>query len=401
MSASLYTIASANITLQEAQISNLEQQIGTGYAVQTPSQNPSAFEAATVAQNQISALSTENQTQATVQSKLSSVSNTYGAVSTLYNSVQSVLEQALNSTTSTQNLQTLSTQVGSQAQQLLGLANSTAPDGTFLFGGSRNTIMPFQANTNGAVVYMGDAGQSTASITPDTTSATLANGSAFTNALAGNGYSVIASGAGNTGTATLAATGVVLASTAAAFQSGSSAITLSFAQGAGGLTYTASQNGSTIATGNAAAGATLQLAGQNFQLSGNPAAGDSFTISPSRPQTAFDLMHNITQTLANVADTPASKAQTTQTLTNDLATLAQYQQSLLTAQAQNGVTLQAITSAGVSNTNQQTTLQSSLQNAVGTNMPQAMTQLNQTLTAVQAAEKAFTAVQSLSLFKYL
>lgn len=401
MSASLYTIASANIALQEAQIGNLEQQIGTGYAVQTPSQNPSAFEAATVAQNQISALSTDNQTQATVQSKLSSVSNTYGAVSTLYNSVQSVLEQALNGTTSTQNLQTLSTQVGSQAQQLLGLANTTAPDGTFLFGGSRNTIMPFQSNANGAVVYMGDSGQSAASITPDTTSATLADGSAFTNALAGNGYSVIAAGAGNTGTATLAATGVVLASSAAAFQSGSSAITLSFAQGAGGLTYTASQNGSTIATGNAPAGATLQLAGQNFQLSGTPTAGDSFTISPSRPQTAFDLMQNITQTLAGVADTPASKAQTTQALTNDLATLAQYQQSLLTAQAQNGVTLQAITNAGVSNTNQQTTLQSSLQNAVGTNMPQAMTQLNQTLTAVQAAEKAFTAVQGLSLFKYL
>jgi flagellar hook-associated protein 3 FlgL len=130
MSASLYTTFSANIAAQDAQINTLEQQIATGYAVQTPD----------------------------------SVNSTYSAVSTLYDNVQSIIEQSLNGATSPQELQTLSTQISSASQQLLGLANTTAPDGNFLFGGTRTNLTPFQTNSAGAIVYLGDAGQSNSQI---------------------------------------------------------------------------------------------------------------------------------------------------------------------------------------------------------------------------------------------
>jgi flagellar hook-associated protein 3 FlgL len=401
MSASLFTNFSASIGLQEAQINVLEQQIASGYAVQAPSQNPAAYETATIAQNQIGALANQNATQASIQTKLASVTNAYGSVSTLYNNIQSVIEQALNGTTSPQQLQTFSTQIQSFSQQLVGLANSTAPDGSYLFGGSRSTLTPFQTNGSGQVVYLGDSGQSQAAITPTTTAGTLASGSVFVSALAGNGYAIATAGAANAGTGTLLSEGVVQAQTAASFQAGTAPITLSFATGANGLTYTAMQNGTAIATGAATDGSTIQLAGQNFQLNGTPVAGDSFTISPSRPQSAFDMLQGLSTSLSTAVNSSASKAQLTQTLSNGLATLAQYQQTLLTAQAQNGVTLQAISNAGSSNANQSTALQLTVQNAVGTDMPAAMTQLNQTITAVQAAAKAFSAVQNLSLFQYI
>jgi flagellar hook-associated protein 3 FlgL len=136
-------------------------------------------------------------------------------------------------------------------------------------------------------------------------------------------------------------------------------------------------------------------------LNGVPTAGDSFTISPSRPQTVFNLLQTLAATLSSSAGSPATNAQTTQTINGDLSTLAQYQQALLVAQAQNGVTLQAITSAGDSNANQQTALQATVQDATAVNQPAAITTLDETITAVQAAEKAFSAAQSLSLFKYL
>lgn len=401
MSASLFTNFSASIGLQEAQINILEQQIASGYAVQTPSQNPAAYETATIAQNQIGALTNQNATQASIQTKLASVTNAYGSVSTLYNNIQSVIEQALNGTTSPDQLQTFSTQIQSFSQQLVGLANATAPDGTYLFGGSRSTLIPFQTESDGQVVYLGDSGQSQAAITPNTTAGTLASGSVFVSALAGNGYAIATAGATNAGTATLLSEGVVQTQTAAAFQAGTAPITLSFAAGASGLTYTATENGTAIATGAATDGTTIQLAGQNFQLNGAPVAGDSFTISPSRPQTAFALLQGLSTSLSTAVSSSASKAQLTQTLSNGLATLAQYQQTLLTAQAQNGVTLQAISNAGSSNTNQSTALQLTVTNAVGTDMPSAMTQLNETITSVQAAAKAFSAVQNLSLFQYL
>jgi flagellar hook-associated protein 3 FlgL len=406
MSASLYTNFSASITAQDAQINTLEQQIATGYAVQTPDQNPAAFEVATIATDQVSALTNDGATQNSITTQLDSVNSTYSAVSTLYDNVQSIIEQSLNGATSPQELQTLSTQISSASQQLLGLANTTAPDGNFLFGGTRTNLTPFQTNSAGTIVYLGDAGQSDAQISPDTTSSSVANGEVFTSALAGNGYSSVAASTTNTGTGTLLQEGVVTPATAAAFQGGSAPITLSFASsGIGNLTYTATQSGSTVATGNvptdSITGLTIELAGQDFQLNGLPSAGDSFTISPSRPQTIFSLLQNLAATMSSSAGSPATNAQTSQTINSDLSTLAQYQQTLLVAQAQNGVTLQAITNAGGSNANQQTSLQATVRNATAVNQPVAITTLDETISAVQAAEKAFSAAQDLSLFKYL
>jgi flagellar hook-associated protein 3 FlgL len=406
MSASLYTNFDASVTAQDAQIATLEEQISTGYAVQTPDQNPAAFEVATIASDQVSGLTNDGATQNSITTQLDSVGNTYSSVSTLYDNVQSIIEQSLNGATSPQELQTLSTQISSAAQQLLGLANTTAPDGNYLFGGTRTNLTPFQTDSAGTVVYLGDAGQSQSQISPDTTSTSVANGEVFTGALAGDGYSTVAAGSANTGDGTLLSEGVVTPATAAAFQAGNQPITVSFASsGIGNLTYTATQNGSTIGTGNvptdSTTGTTIQLAGQDFLLNGTPAAGDSFAISPSRPQTVFSLLQNLAATLSASAGSPSSDAQTTQTINGDLSTLAQYQQALLVAQAQNGVTLQAISNAGSSNDNQQTALQATVENATAVNQPVAITTLDETISAVQAAEKAFSAAQSLSLFQYL
>ena len=406
MSASLYTNFTASITSQDNLINTLEEQISTGYAVQTPDQNPAAFEVATIASDEVSGLTNDTSTQNSITTQLDSVSSTYSAVSTLYNNVQSIIEQSLNGATSPQELQTLSTQISSAAQQLLGLANTTAPDGNYLFGGTRTNLTPFQTDSAGNVVYLGDAGQSQSQISPDTTSSSVANGEVFTSALAGDGYSTVAAASTNTGDGTLLSEGIVTPATAAAFQTGSQPITVSFASsGIGNLTYIATQNGTTVGTGNvppeAITGTTIELAGQDFLLNGLPAAGDSFTISPSRPQTVFSLLQNLATTMSTSAGSPSTNAQTTQTINGDLSTLSQYQQALLVAQAQNGVTLQAINSAGSSNDNQQTALKATVQDAVAVNQPVAITTLDETISAVQAAEKAFSAAQSLSLFQYL
>ena len=406
MSASLYTNFTASIAAQDAQINTLEQEISTGYAVQTPDQNPAAFEVGTIASDQISGLTNDSSTQNSITTQLDSVSSTYSAVSTLYDNVQSIIEQSLNGATSPQELQTLSTQISSAAQQLLGLANTTAPDGNYLFSGTRTNLTPFQTNSAGTVVYLGDAGQSQSQISPDTTSSSVANGEVFTSALAGDGYSTVAASSTNTGDATLLSEGIVTPATAAAFQTSDEPITVSFASsGIGNLTYTATQNGSTIATGNvptnSITGTTIELAGQDFQLNGLPDAGDSFTISPSRPQTVFSLLQSLAATMSASAGSPSTNAQTTQTINGDLSTLAQYQQALLVAQAQNGVTLQAISNAGTSDEDQTTALGATVQDATAVNQPVAITTLDETISAVQAAEKAFSAAQSLSLFQYL
>jgi flagellar hook-associated protein 3 FlgL len=401
MDLSLYANFSASVVQQESQINALQAEISSGVAVQTAAQNPGAFETATLANDQLNALSASNNSQAAVRSQLGSVSSVYTSVSSLLDNVQSVIEQALNGTTDSQDLQSIATQVQASAQQLLGLGNTTGSNGTYLFGGSRGNVAPFQTDDTGNVIYLGDGGQSQAAIAPGDNVSSLANGEVFVNGLSGDGVASVSANAANTGSGVLIAQGVVNPAAASAFQAGSTPITVSFANGPNGLTYTAAAGGNTISTGDVTSGLSLQLGGEDFQISGTPAAGDRFTLAPARPQSAFSLLQTVASALTAAGGTPAQQAQTRQTLNQSLSALAQYQQGVVTAQAQTGVTLQAVTTAAASNATQSTALQSTVQNAIGVDTPTAITNLDESVTALEAAMKAFGSVQNLSLFNYL
>jgi flagellar hook-associated protein 3 FlgL len=407
MDLAFFTNFSASLTAQETELNTLQQEISSGVAVQTPEQDPSAFETALIGNDQISALNGETTSLGDIQGQLGDVSNVYSSVSGLLNNVQSVVEEALNGTTSPQNQQALATEVSAAGTQMLGLANTSGTNGTFLFGGTRGTVQPFQVQPDGTIAYMGDGGQSQAAISPDLSASTVATGEAFTSGLAGDGTSSVTATSTNTGTGVLLSDGVSNPTAATAFQQGNTPITLTFnSTGGGPLTFTATQTSSTgttttLATGPATPGTSLTLDGMDFQLTGTPASGDSFTISPSTPQSVFTLLSNITSTLENPGTSPATAAITRQNLNQDLSGLAQYQQTVVTAQAQTGVTLQSLANTSTSNSTQETSLQTSVNNAIATNLPAALTSLDQNTTAVEAAMKAFAQVQSLSLFSVI
>ena len=403
MELSFYSNFTNTLTAQEAQISALQQQISTGLKVQTPDQNPAAYQTAALGNDQVSQLSNDNTTQATIQTQLGAANNAYSSATALLDNVQSIVLQALSGTTNSQNLNALSLQVQSASKQLLSVGNTIAPNGSYLFGGSRGSLAPFQPDSSGNIAYFGDSGQSQATIGQGNTANTLVNGEAFTSALAGDGTSVVTANTGNAGTGQMLQQGLANVATANAFQQGSAPITVAFAVAGNTTSYTATQGGTTISTGtlNSGGQTNLQLAGVNYEITGAPANGDSFTVSPARPQSAFALLQQISTALSSAQATPAQVAQTSQVLNQSLAGLAQYQQAVTTAQAQNGVTLQALASAATSNTAQQTAVQTTVNNATAVDMPAAISALDQTMTAVQAAMKTFGSAQSLSLFKYL
>ncbi|HTQ72031.1 MAG TPA: flagellar hook-associated protein FlgL [Acidocella sp.] len=407
MDLSLYTNFSSALVNQEAQINTLQQEISTGVAVQTPDQNPAAYAGASIGQDQVSALSSETTNQATIGAQLGTVSNAYSSASTVLNSVQSVVEQALNGTTNPQDMQALATQVEAAQQQMLTVANTQGTGGSYVFAGTRASVTPFQTDpSSGNIIYLGDGGTSQAAITPNEQAPAVTNGEVFISGLAGDGTASIAAAGNNTGSATLLSEGVVNAAQASAFQQGSGKVTVSFATGTNGLIYTATDSsGTVLSTGpvSSAAGGTtsFQAAGSNYEIQGTPAAGDSFTISPARPQSVFALLQGIASAMSSAGTTPAAAAQTRQSLNQGLAGLAQYQSDFMTAEAQTGVTLQAVQSAGTSDSEASATIQESDTTETAVNMPAALTSLDESMSAVEAAMKSFASVQSLNLFQYL
>lgn len=415
MNLSFYSNFLNGLANQENQITTLQQQISTGSTVQNAAQNPTAYGSAALANDQISQLTNDATTQSVIQTRLGAATSAYGSMSSLLDNVQSLVEQGLNGASSSVNLNALSQQIQAASQQLLSLGNTQLPDGSYLFGGTRGNIPPFQVdntgNTPGGIAYFGDSGQSLADIDGNIAVNTLVNGNVLTSALDGNGLSDIQANSNNTGTTQILQQGVANTTQANAFQASGSSINIAFSKDAtsGAIIYTATQglspNQTTLKTGTldtSSGGQTnLSLDGMNFQITGTPEAGDNFTISPAKSQTAFSLLQQISTAFSNAGNTPAQVAQTNQILNQSLSELDQYQQNITVAQAQNGVTIQALANAQTNSSAQKAADQTTVNNATAIDMPAAITALNQTMTALEASMKTFAEVQSLSLFKYL
>ena len=116
MDLSLFTSFTNSLATQEAQINQLQQQISSGLAVQTPDQNPAAYETGVLGTDMVNQLNNDNTTQAQVQTQLGSVNSAYTSMNTLFDNVQSIVEQALNGTTSAANMNALAGQVKSASQ---------------------------------------------------------------------------------------------------------------------------------------------------------------------------------------------------------------------------------------------------------------------------------------------
>lgn len=406
MDTSFYTMSGQSFTNQEAQLSKLQQELASGTRVPTAAADPAAFVGAQADTSTIQQLNALNASQVNIKENLGTGTSALGQVTTALDHIQSIALEAINGATSSQDFQALGQQVNEGLQQLISLANTQSGNGNYVFAGTAKQTQPFVENASGAVSYVGNNGTSSVEISPGVTVNAALSGSVFTNALSGNGYASVSAASTNTGDATLLATGVVTASSATAFQEGNTPVTLTFGSSAGGkTTYTATMGSATIGSGpvnnSNGASTTVTLKGVEFKLSGQPAAGDTFTINPARPQSVFALAKKISSALASPGSTSASRAQTRQLIGNALGGIVQYQNQISGVSAKAGVIMQAIARASTANTLTGTNAQNNASNLVSTNEPKVIAELQNRTSALQAAMKAFSVAANISLFNYI
>lgn len=405
MDASYFSSASAAFTSQQTLLQSLQSELASGQAVQTAGADPAAYTGAAYDASQVQQLQSEQGSQITLQARLGIASNTLSQTNVVLDQIQTIALQAINATTSGTDYQALSEQVGQAAQQLFSLGNTQGTQGNYLFAGSTSDVQPFVQNANGSVSYVGNEGQSRVQISPDVSVNAALSGSTFMNGFSGNGYASVSASSANTGAATVLSTGVNNQSQASSFQEGNAPISIVFATNSLGKTrYTASQSGATIgsgAVGSANTSTSIALGGMEFEISGQPATGDSFTIAPSRPQSVFALATTIQSALASAGSTPAERAQTAQVLGNALVGLTQYQQRISSSNAKIGIIVKSSTEAATNNAQLSTTLQTNQSDLISANIPQTLTKIEQETAALQASYKAFSVVSGLGLFQYI
>jgi flagellar hook-associated protein 3 FlgL len=378
----------------ESSLSQTQNQVSSGLAFTTPSQNPIA--AGTVSNyNQV--LAQSKQYTANGNSAQTGLQTEDTALTQLQNQLQSLRSLALEANSGTQTGEDLSA-IGAQATQiqntLLTIANTQDGNGQYIFSGFATQTQPFSLTATGAA-YAGDQGQQHVQIAAGQTVAAGDNGDVVFNQIkTGNGVFTTAANAGNTGSGVIGATTV---NGAAGYTGGTFSINFTAAN-----TYNVENAANVVVgTGTYTPGQTITYGGAQIALSGQPAVGDSFDVAASGNQSLFTTVQNLVTALQAGASSASSKTALNNAIAGTLNNLDQAISQTSTVQANVGGRLNTITTQQSQATSQQTQLQQSISSLQSLDYASAITSLDSQNTTLSAAMQAYTLTQGLTLFKYI
>jgi flagellar hook-associated protein 3 FlgL len=382
---------------QSSALQNTQNEVSTGLAVQNAADNPVAASQIVQLVQQQAQLTQYGSNLQSAQTRLSLEESSLSTATTTLQSIRDLAVQAGDATLDDTDRQQIATQIQTDIQSLLGTANTQDSNGEYLFSGYATQTQPFVTNSNGSVSYEGDAGNRLIQISPNQSVADSDTGAtAFMNIAAGNGTFTTAASAANTGS------GII--------DSGSVVSSAQWVPDNYSLTFTSpttyqvtdTTTGTTVvANGSYTSGTAIQFNGVEVTVTGTPAAGDTFQVSPSGNQSMFATLTQLTTALNQPADTAASKAQLATSVANALTNIDQDVSHLSTVSASVGSRLNLLTAQSTTNTATATTLTTQQSNLQDVDYASAVSTLNEQMVGLQAAEQSYAAVAQLSLFKYL
>jgi flagellar hook-associated protein 3 FlgL len=379
----------------ESNLSTTQNQISSGLAFTTASQNPVGAGLVT-GYNQ--ALAQSQQYDTNSNSAQSGLNTEDTALTQMQNALQSLRDLALeanNSNESPQDLSSIATQATQIQNTLLSLANTQDGSGNYIFAGYSTQSQPFALSSTGAT-YSGDQGQRQVQIAAGETVVVGDNGDLVFNQIkTGNGTFVASAAAGNTGTGVL---GAATVTDPTAYTGGTYSIDFT----APNTYQVLDADNNVVTSGTYTSGQAISFAGTQVTLTGQPATGDSFSVAPSTNQSVFTTVQNLVTALQQQDTTSdTGEAQLNNSINSAINNIDQALSQSQTVQSSVGARLNSITTQQSVASSQQVQLQQSITNLQGLDYASAITSLDQQNTTLSAAMQAFTLTQGLSLFKFI
>jgi flagellar hook-associated protein 3 FlgL len=388
---------------QQAQLSQIYQEISSGVALSTPADNPLGAAQAVQLSSTATALSQYTTNQNAALSSLQAESSTLGSVLTTLQSANTLALSVGSGVLNDTNRTAIATQLTSLRDQLLTYANATDSSGNSLFSGFQNTTQAFTTNSSGAIVYSGDTGTRTVQVTGSNAVATGDNGASVFMSVSSSNAEPIASGnSNNTGTGVIGSVTVNDPTNAANADS----YQIQFSGSGSTLSYTVTDTTTGVA-GTAqpyTAGADITMGGQTVSISGTPVAPDTFTVQPAN-QGSTDVFANLNAMIAAlqnpVTGNPAAQATLQNAMNTGLSQLANTLNNVTAVQASVGGRAQEVTALQtVTQTNTLQT-QSNLADLTSVDMVSTISKYTMQQAALQASQQAFVQIQNMSLFQYI
>jgi flagellar hook-associated protein 3 FlgL len=408
--AMIFNSSVSSMNEQTAAQLKLTQQISSGQRIITPADDP-------VAATQVLQVQQARDINSQYATNLSNAKSALGLEDAQLSSVTDILTrikelsvQAGNSTYSDANRASLAVELRADFGQLMNIANATDGGGQYLFSGYKGSTQPFSgtvdsmiASPSSEVTYLGDDGQRTLAVAASSQLAVSDAGSnVFMRVPAGNGYFTTDYAGTNTGS------GVIDPGTvtdpAAWAATANKPLTLTFSVVGATTTYTVTDSASTtLATGSYVGGQVINLATQgiSFTVSGAPADGDSFSIQASSSKSLFRSLADLIGTLETPLTDDATKAKFRTDLSSAQADLSQATDNILRVRTAVGSRLSEVDSVTSLNGDLDLQYAQTLSSLRDLDYTKAISDLTQSQTNLEAAQKSFAVVSQLSLFKYI
>ncbi|MEO8223648.1 MAG: flagellar hook-associated protein FlgL [Gammaproteobacteria bacterium] len=382
----------ASIQRQQAALATTQQQVSTGKRINTAADDPAGAAQGILLQQGLDRLENFSANSETARRRLSLEESSLSQATDTLNRVRELAVQAANGTQTTESRSAIAAEASELLTGLLNVANSQDGEGRYLFAGNSVQSRPFVLS--GSVTYVGDAGTRSQRVADARSVQEGDPGSTvFMQVPAGNGAFTITGSGTNQGTASWSS---ATAASGAAFVPGD--YTLEFTSP---TTWEARTTSGVVASGSYAPGESISFQGATIEFQGTPATGDKFAVAPSRFQDMFKTVQDFITALGTNTNTPAGRATFQNALNSNLENLDQGLQKLSNVRSQVGSRLATIDQQVENNADVKVELAKSLSTIRDLDYSTAISKLEQQLTSLEAAQKAYARTRSYSLFDVL
>ncbi|CAH1195729.1 Flagellar hook-associated protein flgL [Candidatus Nitrotoga sp. BS] len=409
MRISTSSIYNANVRLLnqlQSQQLHTQQQIATQRRILTPADDPIAAARVLILSQADATNSQFAINRNTVQHSASLSETVLQSVTNLLQDVRTVAVNAGNGGLTSSDKQTLATDLSGRLDELLSLANSTDGVGNFLFSGFQGRTQPFSKNSVGVINYQTDGGQRLIQV--DSSKQLAANDSGadiFMRVKNGNGTFLTQSANTNTGGGIVNQGAIV---DPALLTGNNYEVTFTVAAGVTTYGVTNTTPGASVPVPIAAgtpyvSEQAISFDGLQFDVSGTPANGDVFTVTPSTNESIFETISGLITALRTPNPLGGAVAAAAFTNSNNHAinSLDRGIDSVLTVRASLGSRLRELDALQSTGADMGLQFKQTLSQLQDVDLNKAISDLTQQKITLEAAQKSFLAVSGLSLFDFM
>lgn len=426
--AMIFNAGVSSINRQTASMLHMQQQVASGRKILTPSDDPVAAARALEVTQSADVVAQFKRNQ---DSAISTLGLEEGYLTSAGNVLTRARELAIlggNSNLSDGARQGIATELRARYEELMGIANAADGSGEYIFGGFMSSTIPFGGSVDNIlagneIVYQGDDGQRKLQVAPARFIEVSDSGmDVFRRIRNGNGYFSTDYAAGNTGTGIVDTGSVTTPASWNAAATKNVAVKITVTAGVSTYDLVDTVSGNSLLTGAAAPaplvnqrafqpGQPIVLKSQGAEpafdlggsltVTGTPADGDSFSITPSTSQSVFATLANLIGAFEAPGGTATANAKRASEIGFALANIDQASDNMLRVRAQIGSRMNEIESIGTLTEDLGLQYQQTLSELQDVDFAKAISDLTRKQSTLEAAQLSFTRIAQLSLFNYL